>query len=224
MTPERVAHSMGGGSMTIRVLLVDDHAVVRAGLRALLEKAADLEVVGEAGSGRDALNLARRIRPDVLVTDLLLADLDGVTVTRRVRSEVPETQVVMLAGGRDDEASVVRAVRAGAIGYLSKHADIDVLIQTIRSAASGRVQLSARATARLVQELRAPTNPTPLTDREQEVLREIGVGRTNKEIARSLRIAETTVKSHVRAILDKLGVQSRTQAALHALRSEIRAA
>jgi NarL family two-component system response regulator LiaR len=210
--------------MTIRVLLVDDHAVVRAGLRALLQEAPDLDVVGEVGCGSDAVTLARKLRPDVLVTDLLLSDLDGLTVTRTIRSELPDTQVVMLTSGTDDESAVVHAVRAGAIGYLSKWADTDMLIQTIRAAANGRVELSPRATARLVQELRSPTNDSPLTDREQEVLREVGVGRTNKEIARSLDIAETTVKSHVSAILDKLGVRSRTQAALHAMRSDRRAA
>ena len=209
--------------MTIRVLLVDDHAVVRAGLHALLEKEPDFNVVGEAGSGLDAIRLARTLRPDVVVADWLLPDADGVAVIHRIRSELAETQVVMLTSVSDDGVAIVRAVRAGAIGYVSKTADIEDLIQTIRSAAIGRVQLSPRATARVVQELRSPTSATPLTDREREV-REIGIGRTNKEIARSLRIAETTVKSHVRSILDKLGVHSRTQAALHALRSEIRAA
>ncbi len=210
--------------MTIRVLLVDDHAVVRAGLHALLEKEPDFNVVGEAGSGLDAIRLARTLRPDVVVADWLLPDADGVAVIHRIRSELAETQVVMLTSVSDDGVAIVRAVRAGAIGYVSKTADIEDLIQTIRSAAIGRVQLSPRATARVVQELRSPTSATPLTDREREVLGEIGIGRTNKEIARSLRIAETTVKSHVRSILDKLGVHSRTQAALHALRSEIRAA
>jgi NarL family two-component system response regulator LiaR len=207
--------------MTIRVLLIDDHAVVRAGLRALLETELDLDVVGEAGGGMAGISLARKLRPNVVVTDLLLPDVDGVAVTQSIRAELPNTQVVILTSVSEEDASVVRAVRAGAIGYVLKNADIDVLVQTIRSAAEGQVHLSSRAAARLMQEMRSPQNQVRLTDREREVLREIATGRTNKEIARSLHIAETTVKSHVSAILDKLGVQSRTQAALQALRSDL---
>jgi two-component system, NarL family, response regulator LiaR len=207
--------------MSIRVLLVDDHPVVRAGLRALLQPESDLEIVAEAESGLAAISLARKLRPDVLLTDLLLPDMDGVGVTQSIRADLPETQVVILTSVSEEDAAVVRAVRAGAIGYVLKNADIDVLIQTIRSAAEGQVHLSPRAAARLMQEMRSPSSQLPLTEREREVLREIGVGRTNKQIARSLHIAETTVKSHVRAILDKLGVQSRTQAALAALRARI---
>ena len=207
--------------MTIRVLLVDDHPVVRAGLRALLQAESDLEVVGEADGGLPAISLARRLRPDVLITDLLLPDIDGVAVTQSIRADLPDTQVVVLTSVNEEDVAMVRAIRAGAIGYVLKNADIDVLVQTIRSAAQGQAHLSPRAAARLMQEMRSPTQQLPLTDREREVLREIGVGRTNKQIARSLHIAETTVKSHVRAILDKLGVQSRTQAALQALHARI---
>jgi NarL family two-component system response regulator LiaR len=207
--------------MAIRVLLVDDHPIVRAGLRALLETEVDLEVVGEAGAGLPAISLARQLRPNVVVTDLLLPDVDGVAVTQGIRAELPDTQVVILTSVSDTDASVVRAVRAGAIGYVLKDADTDVLVQTIRSAAQGQVNISPRAAARLMQEMRSPRVELPLTEREREVLREVATGRANKEIARSLHIAETTVKSHVRAILDKLGVQSRTQAALEALRSEL---
>jgi DNA-binding NarL/FixJ family response regulator len=207
--------------MTIRVLLIDDHPVVRAGLRALLETESDLEVVGEADAGMPAISLARKLRPNIVVTDLLLPDVDGVAVTQSIRAELPDTQVIILTSVGEEDASVVRAVRAGAIGYVLKNADIDVLVQTIRSAAEGQVHLSPRAAARLMQEMRSPRNELPLTDRERQVLREVAIGRTNKEIARSLYVAETTVKSHVRAILDKLGVQSRTQAALQAQRSEM---
>jgi two-component system, NarL family, response regulator LiaR len=207
--------------MTIRVLLIDDHPVVRAGLRTCLETESDLEVVGEADAGTPAISLARKLRPDVVVTDLLLPDVDGVAVTQNIRAELPDTQVIILSSVGEEDASVVRAVRAGAIGYVLKNADIDLLVQTIRSAAEGQVHLSPRAAARLMQEMRSPRNELPLTDRERQVLREVAIGRTNKEIARSLYVAETTVKSHVRAILDKLGVQSRTQAALQAQRSEM---
>jgi DNA-binding NarL/FixJ family response regulator len=207
--------------MTIRVLLVDDHPVVRAGLRALLDSESDLEVIGETAGGLSAISLARRLRPDVLLTDLLLPDIDGVAVTHSIRADLPETQVVVLTSMSEEDACVVRAIRAGAIGYVLKNADIDVLVQAIRSAAQGQAHLSPRAAARLMQEMRLPANHLPLTDREREVLREIAIGRTNKQIARSLHIAETTVKSHVRALLDKLGVQSRTQAALKALHAQI---
>ncbi len=207
--------------MTIRVLLADDHPIVRTGLRALLEAESDIKVVGEAGDGLSAISLARALRPDIVVTDLLLPDVDGVAVTQSIRAEFPTTQVLILTSVGEEDASLVRAVRAGAIGYVVKNAQIEVLVHTVRSAAEGQVHLSPRGAARLMQEMRSPKNELPLTDRERQVLREIAIGGTNKEIARSLHIAETTVKSHVRAILDKLGVQSRTQAALQALRSEM---
>ena len=208
-------------SARIRILLIDDHPVVRTGLRAVLEAESDLELVGEAESGMRAVSLAHRLRPDVVLTDLLLPDMDGVTVTQRVRAELPETRVVILTSMDEEDASVVRAVQAGAMGYVLKSANTAELVQAIRSAADGQVHLSARAAARLIQEMRSPKNEVALTDREREVLRGVAIGRTNKEIARSLDIALTTVKSHVRSILDKLGVDSRTQAALHAVRSRM---
>jgi DNA-binding NarL/FixJ family response regulator len=207
--------------MTIRVLLVDDHPVVRAGLRALLEAESDLEIVAEAGCGVPAISLARKLRPDVVLTDLLLPDIDGIAVTQSIRADLVDTQVVILTSVSEEDAAVVRAVRAGAIGYVLKSADVDVLLQTVRSAADAQVHLSPRAAARLIREMQSPRTELPLTDRERQVLREIAIGRTNKQIARCLNIAETTVKSHVRAILDKLGVQSRTQAALQALHARI---
>jgi two-component system, NarL family, response regulator LiaR len=206
--------------MTVRVLLIDDHPVVRAGLRALLETESDVEVVGEAAGAVSGIGVARRLRPDVVLTDLLLPDGDGVAVTQSIVAELPGTQVVVLTSASEDDVSVVRAIRAGAIGYVLKSADTAALVQTIRSAAAGQVQLSPRAAARLMQDMRSPQNAL-LTDREREVLRAIALGHANKDIARSLHIAESTVKSHVRAILDKLGVQSRTQAALAAVRSHI---
>jgi NarL family two-component system response regulator LiaR len=207
--------------MTVRIVLIDDHPVVRAGLRAILEAEADFEVVGEADCGMRAISLAHRLRPDVVLTDLLLPDIDGVTVTQRIRAELPETQVVILTSVDEEDASVVGAVQGGAIGYVLKSANIAELVQALRSAAEGQVHLSARAGARLIREMRSTGNQVPLTGREREVLRGIAIGRTNKEIARSLDIALTTVKSHVRAILDKLGVDSRTQAALYAVRSQM---
>ena len=207
--------------MNIRVLLIDDHPVVRAGLRALLETEPGIEVVGESGDGTSAISLARRLRPNLVLTDLLLPTIDGVALTEMIRAQLPDTQVVVLTSVSEEDASVVRAIRAGAIGYVLKNADTELLIATIRSAAEGQARLSPKAAARLIQEMRSPKKELPLTDREREVLREVAIGRTNKDIGRSLHIAETTVKSHVRAILDKLGVQSRTQAALVALRSQL---
>ena len=207
--------------MAIRVVLIDDHPVVRAGLHALIESTQDIDVVGEADSGMTGISLARKLRPDVVVADLLLPDLDGVAVTERIRAELRETEVIILTSVGEEDAAVVRAIRAGAIGYVLKNAETELLVQTIRLAAEGQVHLSPRAAARLMHEMRAPTRDLPLTTREREVLREVAIGRTNKQIARSLYIADTTVKSHVRAILDKLGVQSRTQAALQAVRYQL---
>lgn len=207
--------------MTVRILLIDDHPLVRAGLRAVLDAESYFEVVAEADNGTHAISLARRLRPDVILTDLLLPDLDGVAVTQRIRAELPETQVVILTSVDEDDASVVRAFQSGAIGYVLKSADIGELMQTLRSAAQGQVHISARAAGRLIREMRATTTAVQLTGREREVLRGIAIGRTNKEIARSLDVALTTVKSHVRSILDKLGVDSRTQAALYAVRSRL---
>lgn len=207
--------------MSIRVLLIDDHPVVRAGVRALLQSQPDLEVVGEAGSGMAGIGLARSTRPNVVVTDLLMPDVDGIAVTKTICTELLDTRVVVLTSVSDDDSSVVRAVRAGAIGYVSKNADTDVLVQIIRSASAGQVLLSPCAAARLMHEMRYPRNEVGLTDRERDVLREIAAGRTNKEIAQSLHIALSTVKCHVRSILDKLDADSRTQAALRAVRVHI---
>lgn len=206
--------------MTVRILLVDDHGVVRTGLRAVLEAEADFEVVGEADTGTRAVWLAQELRPDVVLTDLLLPDLDGVAVTQRIRAQLPEAQVVILTSVSNQEQWIVRAVRAGAVSYVMKSANIAELFQTIRQAAQRQVYLSPQVAARLMQEVQSPHQVT-LTDRERGVLREIAEGRADKEIARSLDITLSTVKSHVRSILNKLGVDSRTQAALYAVRTQM---
>jgi NarL family two-component system response regulator LiaR len=203
--------------MAIRVLIADDHAVVRHGLRNFLDLDPELEVVGEAGDGEEVVRLARELRPDVVLMDLLMPVMDGIAATQAIRAELPDTEVVALTSVLED-ASVVGAVRAGAIGYLLKDIEMPDLLGAVRAAAAGQVQLSPQAASRLVREVRAPEQPQALTERETEVLRVLARGRANKEIARDLGIAERTVKTHVSSILGKLGVQSRTEAALYAWR------
>jgi len=204
--------------MTIRIVIADDHSVVRQGLRMFLRLDPDLEVVGEAGDGAEALRLAKQFQPDVVLMDLLMPVMDGIAATAAIRRELPETEVLALTSVLED-ASVVGAVRAGAIGYLLKDTQADALCRAIKAAAAGQVQLTPRAAARLVQAVSAPESVEELTDRETEVLQLLAQGQANKQIARSLNIAEKTVKTHVSNILSKLGVQSRTQATLYAIRS-----
>jgi len=201
--------------MAIRILLADDHAVVRRGLDMFLGDEPDLEVVGEAANGADAVRLARDLRPDVVLMDLVMPVMDGITATGRIRADLPEVEVIALTSVLED-ASVVAAVKAGAIGYLLKDTDSDELCRAIRAAAAGQVQLSPAVTARLMREVRAPESPEPLTEREKDVLRLLADGKANKEIASALSISDNTVKTHMGNILTKLGVQSRTQAALYA--------
>jgi DNA-binding NarL/FixJ family response regulator len=201
--------------MTIRILIADDHEVVRQGLRSFLEPDVELEVVGEAADGAEAVRMARRLRPDVVLMDLLMPGMDGVTATQLIRQEFPDTEVVALTSVLED-ASVVGAVRAGAIGYLLKDTRVEELLRAIKAAAAGQVQLSPEAAARLMREVRSPDSPEALSPRETEVLRLVAAGRANKEIGRKLGIGEKTVKTHVSRILGKLGVRSRTQAALYA--------
>jgi two-component system, NarL family, response regulator LiaR len=204
--------------MTIRILITDDHGVVRQGLRMFLSLDPDIHVVGEAENGQEALEMARELEPDVVLMDLLMPVMDGIKATRAIRSELPEVEVMALTSVLEG-ASVTRAVRAGAIGYLLKDADAEELHRAIRGAAEGRVQLAPEAAARLMREVSAPENPEALTERETEVLRLLARGKANKQIASELFVEEKTVKSHVLNILRKLGVQSRTHAALHAVRT-----
>ena len=203
--------------MTIKVLIVDDHDVVRQGLKMYLGLDADLEVVGEAENGQEALALARNLRPDVILMDLLMPVMDGITAIAVIRQELPETEIIALTSVLED-ASVVGAVRAGAIGYLLKDTKAEGLCRAIKAAAEGQVQLSPQAAARLMREVKATQSPEKLTERETDVLRLLALGRSNKEIALELSIGEKTVKTHVSSVLAKLGVPSRTQAALYAVR------
>ena len=215
-----MAEASGSAVGPIRLLLADDHWVVREGLRMYLSRDPGFEIVGEADNGAAAVQLARDRRPDVVLMDLAMPVMDGVAAIQAIRAEAPGVEVVALTSVLDEEMVVV-AVKAGAIGYLHKDARGEELKEAIRAAAAGRVHLSPQAAARLLREVRAPEpteTPEPLTEREREVLRLVSLGLANKEVARRLGIGEGTVKTHVSSLLAKLRVQSRTQAALHAVR------
>jgi len=201
----------------IRILLVDDHEMVRTGLRAFLDLQEDMEVVGEAGSGEEALALTPRAAPDVVVLDLALPGMTGVEVARRMRTDHPDVKVVALTSfaGQD---MVLPAVRAGVAGYLLKDVGPAELADALRAAAAGGSPLHPQVAATVMASVTARADD-PLTPREREVLRLIARGLSNRLIARELALAEKTVKAHVSAILAKLGVADRTQAALYAVRS-----
>jgi DNA-binding NarL/FixJ family response regulator len=176
-----------------------------------------LEVVGEAVNGAEAVHLAHRLRPDVVLMDLAMPELDGIAATELIHRELPNTNVVVLTTLLEDE-SIVAAVRAGAVGYLLKDTSLPDLLQAIKAAVAGQAQISPKAAARLVQKVVAPERSETLSQREAEVLQLLAQGSANKEIGSQLGIAEKTVKTHVSSILGKLGVQSRMQAALYAVR------
>lgn len=203
--------------MTIRVLIADDHSVVREGLRMFLGRDPDLTVVGEAADGAEAVEMARHLQPDVVLMDLLMPIMDGMTAIAAIRKELPDTEVIALTSVLETDA-VVDALKAGAIGYLLKDTQAAELRKAIKAAAAGQVYLSPQASASLVRKVQAPDMPEVLTEREAVVLRLIAQGKSNKEIARTLHVVEDTVKTHVHHILAKLGVQSRTQAILYAVR------
>jgi NarL family two-component system response regulator LiaR len=202
----------------VRLLITDDHDVVRQGLRLYLRRDPEIEIVGEAGDGEEAVELARNLRPDVVLMDLSMPKMDGIAATEAIRAELPEVEVVALTSVLED-ASVSGAIRAGAIGYLLKDTKAEALCRAIKGAAAGQVQLAPEAAARLMREVRVPEGPQELTERETEILKRLARGQANKAIAHALFVEERTVKSHVTSILKKLGVRSRTQAALHAVRS-----
>lgn len=204
--------------MPIRVLLVDDHAVVLNGLRMFLGLDPELVVVGQAINGVEAVKLAHELKPDVVLMDLLMPVMDGITATAVIRRELPEVEVVALTSVLEDE-KVIGAIRAGAIGYLLKDTEADELRRSIKAAAAGQVQLSPQVVERLLHEVKMPDSPQKLGDYEQEILRLLARGRSNNEIAQVLHVGEKTVKTLVGDILEKLGVPSRTQAALYALRT-----
>jgi len=205
---------------TIRVLVVDDHAVVREGLRTFLSLQDGIDVVGEAGDGREAVAVAERERPDVVLMDLVMPRLDGVQAMRELRARVPRARVIVLTSFLDDDR-LLPAIRAGAAGYLLKNVEPSELARAVRAADAGEALIDPAVAARLVNALAdgEERDEQPLTAREQEVLDLVARGYANKRIALELGIAEKTVKTHVGHVLAKLGVADRTQAALYATRA-----
>jgi two-component system, NarL family, response regulator LiaR len=204
----------------ISVLIVDDHGVVREGLRAYLELEPDIRVVGEARDGQEGVRRAQELQPDVVLMDLVMPNMDGVDATTLIKQEQPQTHVIVLTSFLDDDR-VVPAIKAGATSYLLKDVAASDLARAIRAARAGQAQLHPEVARRLMQQVTTPRKPeagAQLTDREREVLRLLAEGRSNKEIARALVVSERTVKGHVSNILGKLGLQDRTQAALYAVR------
>ena len=203
--------------MTIRVLIADDHSVVRQGLRMFLALDEELDVVGEATNGIEALELARQLSPDVVLMDILMPEMDGIAATEAIRRELPNVEVIALTSVLEDK-KIFDAIRGDAIGYLLKDTESEKLCEAIRAAAAGQVQLSPEVAARLMHEVSAPESPETLTERETEVLQAVARGLSNQEIADLLVISEATVKTHINNILGKLNLPSRTRAALYALK------
>ena len=203
----------------IRVLVVDDHAVVREGLRAFLELQDGIEVAGEAADGEEAIGVAERLDPDVVLMDLVMPKLDGLAAMRGLRERVPHARVIVLTSFLDDD-KLLPALRAGAAGYLLKNAPPPEVARAVRAAHAGEALLDPVVAARLVETLAGDGDPLDrLTPREREVLELIGRGFPNKRIARRLEVSEKTVKTHVGHVLAKLGVTDRTQAAVVAVRA-----
>ena len=202
----------------LRILIADDHAIARQGLRTVLLMQHDMQLVGEATNGREAVAATAALRPDVVLMDLMMPVLDGVAAIAAIKREQPATHILALTTFADTEL-VVGAVQAGVDGYLIKDIGIEELTHAIRTVHSGAPYLHRDATRQLLQATAAPDEPSPaLTGREQQVLTLLAAGRTNRMIALQLRIAEKTVSVHVSKLLAKLGFQSRTQAALYASR------
>ena len=203
----------------IRVLIADDHPVVRQGLRTYLELQPDIEVAGEAADGSEGVAAAERLRPDVILMDLVMPRLDGAGAMRELQRRLPSARVIVLTSYADDER-LMPAIQAGAAGYLLKNAEPSELARAVRAAHAGEALLDPGVAARLMAQLARPPEEAPerLTRREHEVLRLIARGESNKRIARELGISEKTVKTHVGHVLAKLGVTDRTQAALQAVR------
>ena len=207
--------------MPIRVLIVDDHAIVRKGLRALLTEIDDIEVVGEAVDGQEAVRLTGTTQPDVILMDIVMPNMDGIEATQQITARQPETRVLALTSFAADD-KLFPAIKAGALGYLLKDSDPEDLVQAIRQVHRGEPSLHPSIARKVLHELGRPSSqpqtPEPLTEREVEVLRFVAKGLSNQGIADALTIAEVTVRTHVSNILSKLHLANRVQATLYALR------
>ncbi len=203
----------------IRVLLVDDHQLFRRGVASLLAGREDIEVVGEASNGAEAVERARELMPDVILMDIKMPELDGLAATKQLKTEMPYVRIMMLTVSETDE-DLFEAIKAGASGYLLKNVDPDYLIACVQQVQRGEVPLAPTMAAKILRELTAPSEPSTqaLTGRERQVLELLANGMANKEIAFALKISENTVKNHLRNILEKLHLQNRVQAALYAVR------
>lgn len=209
----------------IRVLIVDDHAVVRTGLRTFFDLQPDIEVVGEAADGSEGVAMTRRLQPDVVLMDLLMPNMDGVTAIGRIKAELPETEIVTMTSFIEEE-KVTAALEAGASGYVLKDAEAEEVAAAVRAAYAGEVHLDPAVARLLAQRMRHRASPEdelaePLTEREKDVLRLLGQGMSNKEIGAALFITERTARTYVSNILGKLGLASRTQAALYAVEHKL---
>lgn len=203
----------------IRVLLVDDHQLFRRGVASLLSGREDIEVVGEANNGAEAVERARELMPDVILMDIKMPRLDGIAATKQLKTEMPYVRIMMLTVSETDE-DLFEAIKAGASGYLLKNVDPDYLIASVQQVQRGEVPIAPTMAAKILRELTAPAETTvqALTGRERQVLELLAGGLANKEIAFQLKISENTVKNHLRNILEKLHLQNRVQAALYAVR------
>jgi len=206
---------LASSRVTLRVLIANQQPIVRHGLRSVLTSEPDLQVIGETDDGGEAVRMARQLRPNVVLIDLAMPTVNGITATRMIRAELRDTQVVVMTGVHED-TSAIEAIRAGAAAYLLKDARIDDLLRTIRGAGAGQVALPAQMAARMV---RLVGGHNVLSHREIDVLSLVARGLANKQVARELGITESTVKTHVSGMLSKLGLPSRTQLALYAARN-----
>lgn len=211
--------------MGIRILIADDHHVVRRGLAFFLKTQKDIEIIGEVGNGREAVELARTLKPDLILMDLIMPEMDGIQATKMIKMEMPDIKIMMLTSFSDQD-HVIPALEAGASGYQLKDIEPDELINCIRNIMSGENQLHPKATSHLLANLsKKDSNERnlmeQLTKRELDVLKEIARGKSNKEIASSLFITEKTVKTHVSNLLGKLELADRTQAALFAVKNQL---
>ena len=210
----------------IRVLIVDDHAMVRQGIATFIELHDDIELVGEAANGRKALESVKELEPDVVLMDLVMPEMDGVTATREIKARYPNVKVLVLTSFVND-AQLSPALQAGASGYLLKDLSADELVNAIRAVHQGESPLAPQVAKKLVEQTREPRDPTvvklaALTEREREVLALLGRGMNNRDIAKQLIISEKTVKFHVSSILSKLELDDRTQAALFAAKYKVK--